>query len=364
MSKNKSFLWMLIRQNHGSKSKTRTCSVLLVELNTSIQNLDLGLIKWSLCPLHLTAKFLPNCCTIFWVMLTTKQFSANQMFLWWNHKYKETKAFISSLSASYASSSCETKQAPTTGWSRWGYGTRIQGDKKWVLFCICSQTRGLSDFPHIVAALINVPLWHSKHSAVTNVHLACKVCASTSCMKAPETHLQQLQPINLQIYQAKEDVYTPSPRISSLLPMERFSDWRCAMKTSTDPRPLPETPRMPPQLEWPAPPAPKPGIRDAPRSSSLGRDGEMSAFRRFCGRCREDHTRETAALHQMTDETWCIFLRRHKNARWESRKTRDGERQSAGTPASASAVHVDWLKPQKDAHYCSFTYYRWKEIIL
>lgn len=31
-------------------------------------------------------------------------------------------------------------------------------------------------FPHIVAALINVPLWHSKHSAVTNVHLACKVC--------------------------------------------------------------------------------------------------------------------------------------------------------------------------------------------
>lgn len=45
---------------------TKHRSVLLVELNTSIQNLDLGLIKWSLCPVHLTAKFLPDRCTIFW----------------------------------------------------------------------------------------------------------------------------------------------------------------------------------------------------------------------------------------------------------------------------------------------------------
>lgn len=114
-------------------------------------------------------------------ILTKKQFSANQMFLWWNYKYKETKAYISSLWASYASSSSETKQAPTTGWTRWGYGTRIKKTKKWVLFGICSQTRGLSDFSHIVAALINVPPFAQQT-------LSCYKCAFSMqgmCAGAP-----------------------------------------------------------------------------------------------------------------------------------------------------------------------------------
>lgn len=168
----------------GSRASQRSCGQVrcrLLETDFRVSAVrpseigsQLGLIKWSLCPLRPTAKF----CTIFWQQ---NSFLLIKCFYGEIIKYKETKAFISSLSASSASSSCEIKQVPATGWRRWGYGTRIQGDKKWVLFCICSQTRGLSDFSHIVAALINVP-------PLAQQTLSCYKCAFSMqgmCAGAP-----------------------------------------------------------------------------------------------------------------------------------------------------------------------------------
>lgn len=133
------------------------------------------------------------------------------------------------------------------------------------------------------------------------------------------------------------------------------------MKTCIDPRPLAETPRMPPQLEPPPHTTSQHQsqiyeMRRRARPSAVTAR-EMSVFWRCFGRCSEDHTGETSALHQMTDETWCIFLRRHKNARWESCKTQSWKQIQQdwhhfwpinpwNWPASASTVHVYLFVPQ------------------
>lgn len=159
-------------------------------------------------------------------------------------------------------------------------------------------------------------LWHSKHSYVTNVRLACKVCEQEllcflyeSSSNTP-AHVSDNKSPNLT--GKRRCLHSKGPRVSSLLSIERFSEWRCAMKTSSNPRPLTDTPEEPASTTGVPHFQHQSQIRDVLHSSSFGCDRQRWVCSGdFVDAYWGPHTWEMASSHHdwRWRQMWSTFLR-------------------------------------------------------